>query len=90
MEKLKQLEENLKIYNYLDYFLKKEYNIDYSYFKNHILKGDCDLLKKLNINKELCEEWKKRCINDKIELENKNNKNNAYEKLIKEFLNILG
>ncbi|WP_421077230.1 hypothetical protein Mjas_05730 [Methanothermococcus sp. Ax23] len=84
------LEENLKIYNYLDYFLKKEYGVDYNYFKDHIFRGNCDLLKELNINKKLCEEWKKRCINDKIELENKNNKNNAYEKLIKEFLNILG
>ena len=84
------LEENLKIYNYLDYFLKKEYGVDYKYFKDHIFRGNCDLLKELNINKKLCEEWKKRCINDKIELENKNNKNNAYEKLIKEFLNILG
>ncbi|ABR55925.1 conserved hypothetical protein [Methanococcus aeolicus Nankai-3] len=58
------LEENLKIYDYLDYFLKKKYDIDYNYFKKHILKGNCDLLKKLNINKKLCEEWKKRCIND--------------------------
>ncbi|WP_245527775.1 hypothetical protein [Methanocaldococcus fervens] len=80
------LEENLKIYAYLDYFLKKTYNFGYNYFKERVLKGNCNFLKKLGINKKLCEEWKKRCLNDDVKHKNKNIK---YEKLVKEFLNLV-
>ncbi|MFU8652513.1 hypothetical protein [Methanotorris formicicus] len=77
------LDENLKIYDYLDYFLEKEYNLNYDYFKSHVLGGDCNLLK--YVDKNLCEEWKKRCMMNKIRPENKNN---LYEKLVMEFLSI--
>lgn len=53
------IEENALIYNYFDAFLKNKFNIELESFKNFVLNGNCDFLKKLNIDRSTCKNWKK-------------------------------
>ncbi|ABO35864.1 conserved hypothetical protein [Methanococcus maripaludis C5] len=78
------IEENALIYNYFDGFLKNKFNIELEYFKNFILNGNCGFLRKLNIDKITCENWKKGSFYNISEFEvNKN-----YQKIVEEYLKI--
>ncbi|MDK2791081.1 MAG: hypothetical protein PWP15_1601 [Methanothermococcus sp.] len=85
------LEENLKIYNYFDYCLKEKYSINYNYFENYVLKGRCNLLRKLGVDDKVCKEWKRYCIdyvkNNTINYNNMGSE--KYRKYIDEFLDLV-
>ncbi|ABR55016.1 conserved hypothetical protein [Methanococcus vannielii SB] len=79
------IEENSKIYAYLDEFLKSMFKLDFDYFLPHVIGGNCDFLKKLGIEKEICERWKKKSIYKISEF--KTNEN--YQKVVDEYLKLL-
>ncbi|WP_459201650.1 hypothetical protein [Methanococcus sp. CF] len=79
------IEENAIIYAYFDSFLKNRYNIENSSFKNHVFRGNCDFLKKLNIDKNTCENWKKTAFYTISEFKF----DEKYQKIIENYLKIL-
>lgn len=85
LKKTINIEENSKIYKYLDEFLKNKFNVDFDYFLPFILNGNCEFLKKFGIQKETCEIWKQNSFYGISKFQFNEN----YQEIVDEYLKLL-
>ncbi|MBA2845901.1 hypothetical protein HNP88_000085 [Methanococcus maripaludis] len=79
------IEKNAEIYNYFDSFLENRFDVKIDSFESYIFKGNCEFLKKLNIEEDTCKNWKKTAFYTVSDF----HFNEKYQKIIDSYLKIL-